>query len=90
MIGSYVIGTLVQMNAAFAVSGLSADPTTVAGEVKDPSGVITTPAIARDATGNYHMTFTTALAGVHYYRFTGAGAVVVAAEGAFVVLPSHF
>lgn len=90
MANSYATGTLVQMNATFTVSGADTDPSSVVGTVRDPAGVETTPTITRDAVGQYHMSFTTVLPGVHYYRFAGTGSVVVAAEDSFVVASSNF
>ena len=88
MANSYAIGTQVQVSVTFTVAGVASDPTVVTAKVKDPAGVVSTLSTIRDAQGVYHALFVTALPGVHYYRFTGTGAVVVAGENAFVVLPS--
>ena len=90
MTNTYSVGTLVQCNVTFQnTSGVNTDPSTVTATIKDPSGVETNPAVTKDGVGLYHFTFTTALPGVHYYRFNGTGTLVVAAESAFVVVPTR-
>ena len=89
MANAYTLGTLVRCTATFSFGGSNIDPTAVTATLKDPSGVETSPAVVHDATGAYHFDFTPTLPGVHYYRFNGTGTVIVAAENAFVALPTH-
>lgn len=91
MANKYNIGTLVQMNVEFQnAAGVDTDPGAVVATVKDPAGVETNPAVSKDATGKYHISFLTVLAGVHYYGFSGSGGLTVAGQGAFVVVPNQY
>lgn len=91
MANKYNIGTLVQLNVEFQnASGVDTDPGAVVATVKDPSGAESTPTPVKDSTGKYHITFLTALAGVHYYGFSGSGGLTVAGQSAFVVVPNQY
>ena len=77
-------------------AGSPADPTTVRGRFRDPSGAVTTylhgtnPALAKDSVGNYHFDVDPDDDGEWRYRGEGTGAVRAAAEGRFSVRDSTF
>lgn len=83
---NYDIGSMVALTAAFTDSnGAAVSPSSVLLRVKPPTGStqVFTPTLT--SSGNYVYNFTTALAGTHYYRFEGSGAVVAVADGSFNV-----
>jgi hypothetical protein len=82
-INAYAVGQLVRVTATFKVGAALTNPSSVAVSVKDPDGVVTTPAATNDGTGVYHVDITPVKKGRHAYRFAGAGACVAAAEGEF-------
>lgn len=96
MAGSYDIGDRVHVTAAFTVSSVATDPTTVVFKYKDPSGTITTltygidPEIVRSAEGNYYVDLDVDEQGDWWYRWAGTGAVVAAQEVKFYVQPTRF
>ena len=90
---TYVPGDLVRLSAAFTVSGVATDPTTVTCIVRAPDGTETTySSPAKDSAGNYHVDhdLTSAIAGVWSYRYTGTGSCQAAYEAEFFVEPSAF
>jgi hypothetical protein len=89
-VNTYDIGQAVRFTVTFAdTAGVSTDPTTVTFIIRDPSGTETTytypPAgtIVKDDTGDYHADVTIDEAGLWYYRWTGTGVLVAAAEHGF-------
>lgn len=66
------------------------NPTTVIFYVRDPNGLITTPAPVNDSTGIWHATITVGISGLWYYRAEGSGALEAAAEATFVVDETQF
>lgn len=79
MSNAYDIGDQVELDVTFTdLAGAAADPTTVVCTVRDPAGVQTTPAVAKDGVGLYHATITVATAGTWSYWFMGTGALVAA------------
>lgn len=96
-INEYDRGDRVRLSAAFTdADGAPADPTTITLYVLDPTRTVTPyvyPAaveMVRDALGAYHADLTLSLEGPWYYRWTGTGAIVAAAEGRFHVRQSAF
>lgn len=75
-----VPGQLVRVSASFKVGVTLTNPTTVAVTLKDPVGVLTTPAATNDGTGLYHVDVTPATVGRYVVRFVGTGACVAAEE----------
>jgi len=97
MASSYDVGDLVRVALAFTDAlGAAADPTTVQGRFRDPSGAITTyvfgtgSELVKDSTGNYHFELSTTASGEWRYRGEGTGAVQAAAENRFTVHVTAF
>ena len=87
----YDVGDLVRISVKFRdLNGALADPTTVTGWYKDPSGNKTTPSVTQDATGSYHMDIDVDESGVWHYGFKGTGAVVAAGEDSFEAKATRF
>lgn len=82
---SYVAGQSVVLSTTIRdVAGALVNPDEVTCEVKRPDGTVATVILSNPSTGLYEGNFTTALAGMHYYRFESSspdGAV----EGSFRV-----
>lgn len=79
------VGDAIQLKVIFTVSGTNTDPTTIALEVRDPSGTTDTytyaaAQITKDATGKFSKIITFDEAGWWVYEWTGTGAVI-AVEG---------
>lgn len=88
---SYVKDSLVRVSATFTnLAGAPVDPTAVSLTVIDGAGATTTPAAAKDSTGNYHADLNVAVSGVWYFKFKGTGANQGAAEGSFDVPAGKF
>lgn len=88
---SYASGSQIRLSAAFTVSGVATDPTTVSLTVKDPTGTETiytyaAAQIVKDSTGNYHYDLTASTTGAYYYGFSASGTVVAASQGHFTVV----
>lgn len=77
------VGQMVRVAATFTVGATLTNPTTMTVTVKDPAGVLTTPAATNDGTGLYHVDVTPAATGRYVVRFAGTGACVAAAEVEF-------
>ena len=97
MANEYDTGDLVRVSLAFEdTAGDPADPTTVRGRYRDPSGAVTTyvfgtdAELVKDATGAYHFDVSPAASGEWRYRGEGTGAVQAAAEGRFLVRTTAF
>ena len=95
MANSYDIGDRVRVSLAFSDDASKpADPTTVRGRFRDPSGVVTTyiypTNVTKDSVGNYHFDIDPDADGEWRYRGEGEGAVRAAAEGRFSVRDSAF
>jgi len=89
---AYDIGSLIQLTGTFKnAAGTLTDPTTVTCTVRDPAGVVTTPAATKASVGVYtaDVDLTGALAGVWNYRFQGTGACQAAEEASFYVEASN-
>ena len=92
-LNTYTPGALIRLSAAFTVSGVATDPTTVTCVVRAPDGTETTYATpTKDSVGNYHVDhdLTAAKSGVWTYKFTGTGACQAAMQAQFFVEPSVF
>jgi hypothetical protein len=86
---NYDVGNLVVLTVNFQDANNNfIDPTAVALVVKTPDGTLTTFTPTRVSTGVYSYNFTLVQAGIHYYRYTGTGAVTAAADGSFFSTPS--
>lgn len=96
MANTYDVGDQVRLSAAFTASGTATDPTAVTFKIKNPAGATTTyvyltdAALVRDSTGNYHVDFNGTVPGIHFYRFSGTGAVMAAGEASFELSRSEF
>ena len=96
MASQYDVGDSVRMSAAFTVSSVATDPTTITFKMREPDGTVTTyvygtdAELVKDSTGNYHVDWGTSMSGDFFYRFTGTGACVAASEGYFTVKESRF
>jgi hypothetical protein len=86
---SFTIGQSVHLTAAFKINGVLTDPTTTTLTIKDPSGVITTPALVHDSTGNFHWDQLATLAGTYWFTFVGTGACAAAGQMTFDVAGGH-
>lgn len=81
----YIAGTNIVLTVNFkSAAGVLTDPTTVTAEVRLPDGTIAALTVAKTAVGIYTANYTPLVNGLFAYRFEGAGALVAAAEGAFV------
>lgn len=73
-------------------AGALADPTAVSVRWRAPDGTETTwvyltdGQVVKDSTGLYHADIPTTLAGRHYFRWKGTGAVAAAEESYFDVV----
>jgi len=97
MANEYDVGDLVRVSLSFTNSSqAAADPTTVRGKLRDPSGNVTTyvygtdAQLVKDATGAYHFDVAVDEAGDWRYRGEGEGAVVAAGESRFHARESAF
>lgn len=91
----YICGQEVNLAVvfSFSVDTQPVDPAAVSAEVLLPDGTTTdlTPDIVHSGVGQYSVLFVPTLNGLHQYRFSGAGGINAAAEGAFLaqtVFPS--
>ena len=97
MASNYDVGDLVRVSLPFTDAiGAAADPTTVRGRFRDPSGAVTTylfgtdSELVKDSTGNYHFELSPTASGEWRYRGEGTGAVQAAAEARFIVRATAF
>lgn len=89
-INEYLIGQQIRLSAVFTnISGADYDPTIVALTVKPPGATNTAPTPVKDATGHYHADVTPGAVGEWHYRWTGAGSLVAAGEGKFLIVESQ-
>jgi hypothetical protein len=93
----YYPGDAITLQATFTnLSGVNADPTTVALKVEDPGGVVTTYTyadldIAKAATGVFQYVLSVTLEGRYWYRWVGTGSVQAASEDKMItVQPTRF
>ena len=83
----YTVGSVVELRAAFTdQNGTPKDPSTLAAYVLQPDGtqVDLTSAIVHENLGDFYAPFTPTMNGLHEWRFTGAGDIAAAGEGAFM------
>jgi hypothetical protein len=93
----YYPGDAITLQATFTnLSGVNADPTTVALKVEDPGGVVTTYTyadldITKAATGVFQYVLSVTLEGRYWYQWTGTGTVQVASPDQLItVQPTRF
>jgi hypothetical protein len=93
----YYPGDAVTLQATFTnLSGVNADPTTVAINVEDPGGTVTTFTwadldITRPAAGVFQYVLPFTLAGRYWYQWTGTGSVQAVGELRMItVQPTRF
>lgn len=89
-INVYAVGTKVRLSGSFVDSAEAAqDPGGVQFKLRAPDGTVTTyvygtdAELVKDSTGNYHVDWLIAAAGIHRYRFAGVTSGQSAAEGTF-------
>lgn len=93
---TFLIGNMVEVRAEFAaLDGTPADPTTVTLTVRAPGNgngnglTLYTfgqdQTIVRDSAGLYRANLASTAPGVWLYRWSGAGAIVAAAEDSYYV-----
>lgn len=93
---SYDLNDQVRCSAAFTLSSVATDPTTITFTYKTPAGVVTTltygvagsEALVKASTGNYVVDLAASLPGTWHYTYKGTGTVVAASEGKFFVKPT--
>lgn len=89
---TYDVGAKPTLTGTFYnASNALTDPTTVTCTVRDPAGVVTTPAVTHVSTGVYTATLdlTSATPGLWWYRFQGVGTLQAAEEATFFVEASN-
>lgn len=75
-------------------TGQLGDPTTVSFRMYEPDKTVTEyvygvdDEIYKDSTGHYHVEWDITQAGIHWWRFAGAGSIGVAEETKFTVRKS--
>jgi hypothetical protein len=80
----YQVGDVVPLQATFRTAAGSLSDTTVAMEVRSPSGVVTTPTATRASLGVYTYNLTITEPGIWWYAFIGTGAVAATEQGSLV------
>lgn len=75
------IGQRVRISAAFDILGTATDPSTIVLRLRSPSGLKTTPANSKDATGQYHADIDLNEIGKWAWRWEGTGACNAISEG---------
>lgn len=91
MATSYDRGDLVRLRAEFKNDvGTLTNPTAVVLRLRDPAGVVSTPAATASSTGVYTYDLSLTQEGTWIYRFEGTGAVQAAEEGEVYVRNSAF
>lgn len=90
---AYVLGEPIHLTASFTTLAGTPTDTKVALKVRTPDGIETdeTANVEHDGaagSGTYHCDFTPTLAGDHFVRWVGSGALVAAYEEQFYVLRS--
>lgn len=92
---SYILGTPVRMSGSWAVDGVPTDPAEVTwrvrtGGAEDVYTSLTTPAVVKDAVGEYHLEITPATEGTYFWRGEGTPPAEGAVEGNFLVSSAYF
>lgn len=92
--GSYPVGSLVRVSAAFTdASGAAVDPTTVTLQVKTPAGTVTSyvdPDVVHDGVGLYHYDIDGSTVGNWEYRWSSTGTGQAAEESSFTIEHTEF
>jgi len=89
---AYDIGDLAHLTVHFIdqATGDHIDPTSVALEVKDPSGFTDSKTPTHDSTGHYHFDLDLTMSGQWFYRWESTGTGQAAEEGSLNVRTSQF
>jgi hypothetical protein len=90
MTNRYDVGQSVLMSATVRDPAGALADATVACKVKDPEGIVTTPAVAHGTTGLYSSVVVGNKEGTWHFRFEATGAVTASKEDIFVVKDSAF
>lgn len=92
MPGTYNIGDLVVLTAAFAneTTRNAANPTATTIIVRAPDGTTSTPAPANPSTGTFTAQVSATQSGEWLWRAVGTGAVQAAGQSSFYVTPNSF
>lgn len=80
MANTYDVGDGIRFSAAFTVSSVATDPTSVVFTLTDPSGNVGTSSPTNSGTGAYYKDVILDEPGAFYGRFDGTGAVVASYE----------
>lgn len=95
MNNSYVVGQTAKLMASFTLNGSPVDPTTVAVTVRRSDGIMvryvygTDVELVKDATGDYRLNYTPAVAGPHWHYWVSTGTGATAGELMFIVKPAN-
>lgn len=86
------INDAIRISASFkTLAGVPADPDAVTIRLRSPNSIVsvytsvTTPAVVRDTTGEYHLDVQVTSTLEWFYRVEGTGAVQESGEGSLVV-----
>lgn len=97
MAGRIDIGDVMRLKVIFKdLAGAVVDPTAVTVQIKLPTDVVLEytyligAEVIKDSTGTYHMDYLITMDGMHYYKWTGTGAVYAAEESQFFVKITQF
>lgn len=97
MAKQFDIGDITRLTVTFKnLAGTVVDPTTVKIQIKLPTDAfleytyLTGIEVIKDSVGTYHIDFLITQGGLHYYKWTGTGAVYAAEESQFFVKITQF
>ena len=86
-------GQQIKLTGTFTVDNVNTNPTTATLEIKLPDNSVVTKTggdLTNEGTGIYSFEYTIANEGVHYFRWSGTGAVVAVTEGEFKARDGQF
>ena len=97
MASKFDVGDVTRISVVFKnLAGTVVDPTVVKIRIKLPTNVelayeyLIGAEVIKDSTGTYHMDYPITMDGMHYYKWTGTGAVYAAEESQFFVKITQF
>lgn len=97
MASKFDVGDVTRISVVFKnLAGTVVDPTVVKISIKLPTDVVLEytyligAEVIKDSTGTYHMDYPITIDGMHYYKWTGTGAVYAAEESQFFVRITQF
>ena len=97
MANSFDIGDVARLTVVFKnLAGSVVDPTAVKVYIKLPTDAfleytyLVGAEVIKDSVGTYHMDYPITMDGMHYYKWTGTGAVYAAEESQFFVKITQF